>query len=1579
MAEELIYGIRITGDPGSGISAIGQVLSAAKALDSQLKSMANRAINATVSQPTALGDINSLGGSKDIAAWQQRQELELFRQKMAHAKAVYDNLRAEADKYYEQVKKKEEVLQRKREELARTKPGTKAEENIKAQISRTEAAKAKLEEGYLAKYGARLIQAEQNVFNTAVAYARRLTSIVKQERAEQEKAAKKSADTAIREAKRVEAEQRRVASSMVSNMRSQFANLGRSASEFANSMRLVTQGLSEISRVLALFIAAPLAAIFYAGTRAAVDFEAAMVRVAKTTDDMGGAGMQGITKWIRDFAKYTVSSQTELATFAEQLGQIGVTELEPMKRMIQVIEMMAAATDLSADEVAKSMGRIASAFGYNLNTDEGADNIERLANVINKLENTTAASAGEIVEGLLNVASVGGMLDIPVQDMAAIVAQMESMGVAADAVGNRLARWYQQIIDKSDEFAKMMAGFKTTDGRMYETGDAVLRMLENDPAQLLMDAAEAMSMVNDQVEGSRAKALQQWFDVFGQVGGKVGVLAGNVEGFSAALKNARTEFMSGTSLFKEYDKALMTTDAHMKILRNNLNDAAITVGDAFLPVINRLVEYAIPGIQMLAAAFKSLTWEQKLLIVGLPLLITVLAPILFMVTQLFHGVSMLVIGFKTFFTAAMGLGKALWGVGKGIMLVFTLFRTGAGLATAAGTIFAGLGPTLAAVVGGLAAIAAVCAVAATAGIGVLKRLEATGVDVAGFFTGLADRARKWGENLMAEYGSGLLTGAANVVVKILTSIAEMIASFFEAHSPPEEGPLRTIDRWGSALFTTYLRGFYNADFSILSDVGNLIRSLLESSMEGEGAEVAINRMLAAARENLAKLIDAFNKTGKVSENVLNAIVQGTGKMGAEVKKLITVWLQYEKTQRRIRDLEKQRGEVDKGYQEEVARIAAMNISAEEKALRIREALNKRNAAVDQIDKEKKAEEEKADVLKEELDWQKEFIQAHLDQASVLKQLQKAIDKLAGAMDNLGGFDFGGGGIDEEIEKAKKKVDDFVTTIKERINSAREVIRSFFKGWSGDALPPGHILKGMGFSDETIAEMQKAHAWGMKLRDLFTGEAWQGTGEMGPIPALEALKALVQGIIDPIKVVWDSLTGKFAGNPDIQAIIDFVTWLFTPNKENEGKMTGLQQFFYGFGLALGGVAAAILNFVGYILLAIAYVLNLGARIQEAKNTITMAITIIRTVLTYNFKLLATLARAWGRKIVEVFGEGIGGAAKWIWEQVAKVAEAIADFLEPHSPPKKGPLSTIAEWGGKLLKLFLDGLLNGDFNPLLQIGQKILDAIMNIDFSDVAGMLWDFLMGGSKKKDVKDNLIVTSITEMLNGLLLFLSSWFATNIPIMLQRWTAFRDTFKTAFMLLPSLVGLVFTSLSFHPLVTTAVQSATDLFWKIGTQFANAVGMGINEVAGSVVEAMKGLIDGLIAETERGIDAVNRLIEALKELARQVEITPLVGGDGDGGGGGADGDPATPFAKGGIATRPMLAYVAEAGEAEAIIPLSRLPGLMAAAMPAPTDNSVVLQFGDVHVRNDEDIRKLSRRVRREMIEALREQQRYRGRS
>lgn len=807
----------------------------------------------------------------------------------------------------------------------------------------------------------------------------------------------------------------------------------------ANSVRYITQGISEAGRALLYSVAIPTGAAITKSTMYAINFEAAMTRVRKTTG-LTKKEIADLGAFAQEFSQYTPTDQIGIAEYMEQIGQLGVHSVNGLKRLAVVSEKLASATDIDSKEVALSIGRIANAFGYDLNSESGVKNVERLASVVNLLENTTASSAGEIITAMEDVAAVGNMLKIPEQKLAAIVATMISSGTEASTAGTQLTRWYTTIIRKTEEFAKIMDGYTNEVGESYTDMESVLNKINTDPVGALTDAIDALYRTGDD---ERAQKLANFFEVSGHVGGKVAVLAGSYRNLKDAINAVSAEWENGTSLNEEYNIAVMTTESHVSALKNNLSMLANTIGSVLLPVITKGTEYAIPLIQMLAKSFTSLDKKTQLLIIGIPLLVAVLTPVLLLFGQLGHASSLMAMGVLTSFGA---VGKVVTSVSR--LLFSALPALISSLTTAGGAAagLAGAGTSLMGLVGPIAAVIAVIGGAIFA----IKSLQAAGVDISRFFLDLSAKALKWGENFSKMIGNGILGGGVRFVAVAASKVAKMIARFFESHSPPETGPLSTIDQWGRSLMATYLEGFALADFGILSDVAGTIRRMLDiSHVLGEIGEEAIVPALRQAKTDISNLIVTFNKTGEVAADVLGRIASNFGALGKDVQHLIELWLDYEKIQRRIADLEKAKKKTLWIYDDEIAKISQMNISAEQKAELMRQAMYNRDQELRTIEKQLKIEEENAAAAKEKLDWQKAFIDAQLDDLELLKDIKKATQDVA---DIMSGLSFPTPDIAETSEPVEELVGYF-NDLQEAIDGARGKLSYFFMGFRGEEFSP----------------------------------------------------------------------------------------------------------------------------------------------------------------------------------------------------------------------------------------------------------------------------------------------------------------------------------------------------------------------------------------------------------------------------------------------------------------------------------------------------------------------------------------------
>ena len=200
---------------------------------------------------------------------------------------------------------------------------------------------------------------------------------------------------------------------------------------------------------------------------------------------------------------------------------------------------------------------------------------------------------------------------------------------------------------------------------------------------------------------------------------------------------------------------------------------------------------------------------------------------------------------------------------------------------------------------------------------------------------------------------------------MINTIAGWISNFFEAHSPPKAGPLRSIDKWGTNLMNTYLNGFLLADFSILSDVGGMMQDAFSIFEDlGQIGEGSANGLFAGVRQSLAQVIEIFNQTGEIAEGVLDKIASGLGEARSGLCKTDPAGsCSTSKFRSKFQDLENKKKQTLKNYDAEIARISKLNVSAEEKAELMRQAMAQRDDELEQTNQQDQAAQDQADQIK----------------------------------------------------------------------------------------------------------------------------------------------------------------------------------------------------------------------------------------------------------------------------------------------------------------------------------------------------------------------------------------------------------------------------------------------------------------------------------------------------------------------------------------------------------------------------------------------------------------------------------------
>jgi tape measure domain-containing protein len=145
----------------------------------------------------------------------------------------------------------------------------------------------------------------------------------------------------------------------------------------------------------------------------------------------------------------------------------------------------------------------------------------------------------------------------------------------------------------------------------------------------------------------------------------------------------------------------------------------------------------------------------------------------------------------------------------------------------------------------------------------------------------AEKAFVWGANLMAEFSSGIIEGAASTLSAAMDFVSGMLSWFMSPGSPPRISP--EVDAWGTAMMTEFLQGFQRADFNILGSLNTVFKSLFSTILEGADAPKAIL--------GFSKEIAAIMATGEISTDFYDRLKASSGEYGDELAKLVEMQLE----------------------------------------------------------------------------------------------------------------------------------------------------------------------------------------------------------------------------------------------------------------------------------------------------------------------------------------------------------------------------------------------------------------------------------------------------------------------------------------------------------------------------------------------------------------------------------------------------------------------------------------------------------------------------------------------------------------
>ena len=466
------------------------------------------------------------------------------------------------------------------------------------------------------------------------------------------------------------------------NQKTAIQTFGEGLGKFGEGTEKVGQNLKVVSTAAA-------GALAGAGT-AAVQFESAFAGVKKTSDEVFDANgkcvysYQQLEDGIRSMAKEIPASTTEISQVAETAGQLGI-KTQDVLGFTRVMIDMGNSTNLSAEDAATSIAKFANITGLAADTSMTADEkYKKMGSTIVDLGNNYATTEADIMNMATNLASAGTQVGMSESDILALATALSSVGMEAQAGGTAFSKALiemQLAVETNSDSLKDwadVAGMSTSEfsKRFKEDATGALEAFIQGLSKCGGESDSAIKALNDMgiTETRMRDALLR--------------SANASDVFTSAISTGKNAWEENTALTNEASKRYETTASKLAIMKNNLYDAGITLGNIFLPMIAEGTQKITGLIQKI----NNLDSGQQRMILGIVGIVAVLSPLLIGIGKLSIGISSIIgLGskisglFAGTAVAAEGAGAAMAGAG-GVALGPILLVTAAIAGVVAGMV-----------------------------------------------------------------------------------------------------------------------------------------------------------------------------------------------------------------------------------------------------------------------------------------------------------------------------------------------------------------------------------------------------------------------------------------------------------------------------------------------------------------------------------------------------------------------------------------------------------------------------------------------------------------------------------------------------------------------------------------------------------------------------------------------------------------------------------------------------------------------------------------------------------------------------
>lgn len=863
-----------------------------------------------------------------------------------------------------------------------------------------------------------------------------------------------------------------------------------------------------------------------------LQFESAFAGVEKTVDATD-AQLQEFRSGIREMSTEIPQTAADIASVAEAAGQLGIKN-DYLLGFTETMSNLGVATNMTATEAATSLARLANI------TQMPQENFDRLGSTIVALGNNLATTESEITEMGLRLAGAGKQVGMSEAQILGLAGAISSVGIEADAGGSAMSTIMAKMQLAVENGGESLEQFANVAGMSAKEFAQAFR---NNAAQALVAFVTGLGTMESRGQSAIATLSDMEITEIRQRDALLR-LAGAGDVLSESLGIATQAWDENNALTNEAEKRYQTLESQIQILKNNVDDFAISLYDGIRDPMAEVVTEAVGYVERLHSAFNK---------GGISATVAELGAVFDDVTDDIAGTSDAAAGIVTPLKNIASVGASLAGdvlplIGNGAKIVAENFDVALPLLASGVTAIKGYSAAKSAVsvISGLsksfkaaskaAEIYALQLEAATYTGRMYNVQLTTGQAVVGVLTGkikLATAAQTaWNAVMNANPAALIVTGVAAVTAGIAAyTIATEDAKnkTYELSDAEQEA----ID--GYAEHTNALKEQHDAREESIASIDREYSGYQSLLSELQSITDANGRVKAGYEER-AKVI-----TGQLSEA-----------LGTEISMQDGVIQKYEETIATIKDLivQKKAEAVASSMQEDMANAYKNTEQAMQDYKDAADILEKRNRAVKDATEEVEEAQKQYDAAIEEGSPYITAYAENLDQAKAnldkakdaqeeasdsMEDTKSALEELSTEVDNYNALiDAMASGDTAKIESALSNlVTSYHSYTSEALAASEETRNKLYEQAAGYVESLGLVQDGtIQVADEIYTEMADAAAKTIANFNQLPGGIVQGIQEIGPEASAAMLSALAQADLDGKlseegKKSLESLTEAFA--------------------------------------------------------------------------------------------------------------------------------------------------------------------------------------------------------------------------------------------------------------------------------------------------------------------------------------------------------------------------------------------------------------------------------------------------------------------